>query len=178
MRGDSGSAGNACVKIIRYLDRAGQAHFASEQPDGSALVIEGDIFGAYRVTTRRAEVAKLLAPVVPVQMVCIGLNYRRHAAETGSKIPAHPVVFFKNIASLQNPGDPIQLPTHLASGQVDYECELAVVIGRTCKNVPRARALDYVLWPQHRGYALLQLPHLLWVSFATVLNASIWWLNK
>lgn len=143
-RAGAGGA-NGGVKIIRYLDRAGQAHHASEQPDGSALVIEGDIFGAHRVTTRRAEVAKLLAPVVPAQMVCIGLNYRKHAAETGSKIPAHPVVFFKNIASLQHPGDPIVLPTHLASGQVDYECELVVVIGKTCKNVSRARALDYVL---------------------------------
>ncbi len=133
------------MKIIRYLDRAGQAHFASEQPDGSALVIEGDIFCEHRVTARRADVVKLLAPVVPTQMVCIGLNYRRHAEETKAKIPGHPVVFFKNLAALSHPGDAIQIPTHLASHEVDYECELAVVIGKTCKNVPRARALDFVL---------------------------------
>ncbi len=139
------SAANARVKIIRHLDRAGQAHYASEQPDGTAFAIEGDIFGPHRVTDCRADVAKLLAPVAPAQMICIGLNYRKHAAESGAKIPEHPVVFFKNLASLQHPGDAIQLPTHLATGEADYECELAVVIGKTCKNVPRARALDYVL---------------------------------
>jgi 2-keto-4-pentenoate hydratase/2-oxohepta-3-ene-1,7-dioic acid hydratase in catechol pathway len=51
----------------------------------------------------------------------------------------------KSSAAVQNPGDPILLPTHLKSGEVDYECELAVVIGRRCKNVARRAALDYVL---------------------------------
>jgi 2-keto-4-pentenoate hydratase/2-oxohepta-3-ene-1,7-dioic acid hydratase in catechol pathway len=51
----------------------------------------------------------------------------------------------KSASAVQNPGDPIEIPTHLASSEVDYECELAVVIGKTCKNVTRERALDYVL---------------------------------
>jgi len=59
--------------------------------------------------------------------------------------PELPVLFVKGVNTLQNPGDPILIPTHLASNEVDYECELAVVIGRACKNVSRARALDYVL---------------------------------
>ncbi len=133
------------MKIIRYLTRAGQAQYASEQPGSSALIIEGDIFGEYHVTSRRAEVVKLLAPVVPAQLICIGLNYRRHAEETKAKIPDFPVVFFKNVAALQHPGEPIRIPTHLASHEVDFECELAVVIGKTCKNVSRARALEHVL---------------------------------
>ena len=133
------------VKIIRYLDPTGRARLASEQPDGSALVLAGDLFGAHSVTAERAEIASLLAPVVPAQIICIGLNYRRHAEETKAKIPEHPVVFFKNVAAVQHPGGPIEIPTRLASDQVDYECELAVVIGKTCKNVPRERALDYVL---------------------------------
>lgn len=107
--------------------------------------IEGDIYGAYKVTERPGRVAKLLAPIVPTQILCIGLNYRRHAQEAGAKISDHPVLFVKGVNALLDPGDAIQIPTHLASGEVDYECELAVVIGRPAKNVSRERALDYVL---------------------------------
>ena len=132
------------MKVIRYLDRAGRAHYGSEQSDG-ALRIEGDIFGQHRVTSDRADVATLLAPVVPTQILCIGLNYRQHAAETNAKIPERPILFVKGINALQHPGAPIYLPQHLRSDEVDYECELAVVIGRPAKNVSRAQALDYVL---------------------------------
>src|SRR5882757_10649617 len=133
------------MKIIRYLDRAGLIHYGSEQPDGSALRIDGDVYGEYRVTTDRAHVAKLLAPIAPTQILCIGLNYRQHAAETNAKIPERPILFVKGINALQNPGDPIHIPQHLRSDEVDYECELAVVIGKAAKNVSRDRALDYVL---------------------------------
>ena len=133
------------MKIIRYLDRSGRVHHASQQPDGRALRIEGDIFGSPVVTKEVADVAKLLAPIVPAQILCIGLNYRHHAAEAGAKVPDRPVLFVKGINTLAHPGDPILLPRHLRSDEVDYECELAVVIGRSCKNVARAQALDYVL---------------------------------
>jgi 2-keto-4-pentenoate hydratase/2-oxohepta-3-ene-1,7-dioic acid hydratase in catechol pathway len=133
------------MKIIRYLDPAGHIHYGSEQPDGTVRRIAGDVFAAYQVTTDLACVAKLLAPVSPTQILCIGLNYRRHAAETNAPIPARPILFAKGINTLQHPGDPILIPQHLRSDEVDYECELAVVIGRPCKNVSRARALDYVL---------------------------------
>ncbi|HYD83886.1 MAG TPA: fumarylacetoacetate hydrolase family protein, partial [Opitutus sp.] len=72
-------------------------------------------------------------------------NYRKHAAESGNDAPARPVLFIKATSSVQNPDDPIELPVKLASTRVDYECELAIVIGKRCKNVPRAEALDYVL---------------------------------
>ena len=62
----------------------------------------------------------------------------------GSKFPEYPVLFIKSISSLQNPEDPILLPRHLRSDRVDYECELAVVIGRVCKNVSASKAFDYV----------------------------------
>jgi 2-keto-4-pentenoate hydratase/2-oxohepta-3-ene-1,7-dioic acid hydratase in catechol pathway len=133
------------VKIIRYLNQQGEAGFAAQQADGSALKITGDIYNSPQTTTEPADVAKLLAPIQPSSIICIGLNYRRHAQETGAKIPEFPVVFFKGINTLQHPGDPILLPTHLKSDEVDYECELAVVIGRTGKNIPRAKALDHVL---------------------------------
>ncbi|HVT72101.1 MAG TPA: fumarylacetoacetate hydrolase family protein [Lacunisphaera sp.] len=89
--------------------------------------------------------ARLLAPIVPTQILCIGLNYRRHAREAGATVPDHPVLFVKGVNALLDPGASIRIPTHLASGEVDYECELAVVIGRAAKNVSRDQALDHVL---------------------------------
>lgn len=133
------------LKILRHLDSAGAIRYAAEQPDGSARQIQGDIFGDFVVTAETADVAKILTPVEPVAILCIGLNYRQHAAETGAKIPTHPVLFMKQPAARQHPGDAIELPTHLASERVDFEGELAIVIGRACKNVSPERALDYVL---------------------------------
>jgi len=133
------------MRIIRYLDARGQVGFAAEQPDGSARNITGTFPGDWRVTDKRADVRKLLAPVAPVAIFAIGLNYRQHAVETHAAIPEFPVLFMKNVAAIQNPGDPILIPTSLRSDEVDYECELAVVIGKRCKNVSRADALQYVL---------------------------------
>jgi 2-keto-4-pentenoate hydratase/2-oxohepta-3-ene-1,7-dioic acid hydratase in catechol pathway len=132
------------MKIVRYLDGAGQAHHGTET-DGGVLQIEGDIFGDHAVTKKAADVKRLLAPLEPKQLLCIGLNYRRHAAETNAKLPEYPILFFKGVNAVQDPGAPIVIPGHLPSAEVDYECELAVVIGRACKNVSRERALDYVL---------------------------------
>jgi 2-keto-4-pentenoate hydratase/2-oxohepta-3-ene-1,7-dioic acid hydratase in catechol pathway len=132
------------MKLIRHLTSSGPA-YAALQPDGSAREVEGDIFGDFRATDRAVTPGKLLAPLQPVNILCIGLNYKRHAAESNSAPPKHPVLFLKNTASVQNPGDPIEIPVNLPSTRVDYECELAVVIGRRCKNVSRADALDYVL---------------------------------
>jgi 2-keto-4-pentenoate hydratase/2-oxohepta-3-ene-1,7-dioic acid hydratase in catechol pathway len=133
------------MKIIRYQDRNGIIGFAAQQADGSSLKLAGDIFATPEVTSEKADVAKLLAPIAPTNILCIGLNYGHHAAETGAKIPEFPVLFMKGVNAVQNPGDPILLPTHLRSNEVDYECELAVVIGKRCKNVTREQALDYVL---------------------------------
>jgi 2-keto-4-pentenoate hydratase/2-oxohepta-3-ene-1,7-dioic acid hydratase in catechol pathway len=133
------------MKLIRFTTPHGTTHYGSQQPDGSALIIEGDIYGDYVVTGTRSEVAKLLAPIEPKSILCIGLNYRKHAAESGAKIPEHPVLFMKGLNTVQHPGAPILLPRHLRSDQVDYECELAIVIGKAAKNVTKATALDYVL---------------------------------
>lgn len=133
------------MKIIRYQDTAGLVHHGSLQPDGSALRIEGDIYGSHQVTTEKAVVVRMLAPVQPSQILCIGLNYKKHAEETGAKLPERPVLFVKGINALQHPDEPILLPRHLRSDEVDYECELAVVIGKACKNVSRKNALEYVL---------------------------------
>lgn len=133
------------MKIIRYSNPQGTIHYGSEQPDGSSFRIDGNIYGDFKVSAERAVITKLLAPIAPAQILCIGLNYGRHADETGAKRPERPILFVKGINALQHPGDPIEIPAHLPSNEVDYECELAVVIGRACKNVARAQALDYVL---------------------------------
>src|SRR6476661_4215006 len=98
------------MKIIRYQDPSGNIAHAAQQADGTALAIEGCIFGSYKVTGKKADVAKLLAPVEPKAILCIGLNYRHHAAESGAAVPEHPVLFMKSPGALQNPGDPILLP--------------------------------------------------------------------
>ncbi|MBP7142445.1 MAG: fumarylacetoacetate hydrolase family protein [Opitutaceae bacterium] len=133
------------MKIIRYSDSSGTIRYAAETAPGRHQVLKGDPYGAREVTSEVATIGQLLAPIVPTQILGIGLNYRHHAAESGMKAPTYPVLFFKGVNTLQHPNAPIVLPRKMASHEVDYECELAVVIGRTCKNVSRQNALDYVL---------------------------------
>jgi 2-keto-4-pentenoate hydratase/2-oxohepta-3-ene-1,7-dioic acid hydratase in catechol pathway len=132
------------MKIIRHLTPSGPA-YAALQPDGSAREITGDIFGTFHATEKAVLPGKVLAPVVPVNILAIGLNYRKHAEEGGKGVPERPMLFLKSTSALQNPGDAIEIPRKLASSEVDYECELAVVIGKTCKNATKANALDFVL---------------------------------
>jgi 2-keto-4-pentenoate hydratase/2-oxohepta-3-ene-1,7-dioic acid hydratase in catechol pathway len=133
------------MRIIRYLDPVDHVKYASERPDGSVIELEGDILSGLRSLDRPAELRKILAPIAPSQILGIGLNYRRHAEETRAKIPDYPVLFGKGLNAVQNPGDPILIPTHLPSREVDYECELAIVIKKACKNVSRRDALRFVL---------------------------------
>jgi 2-keto-4-pentenoate hydratase/2-oxohepta-3-ene-1,7-dioic acid hydratase in catechol pathway len=133
------------MKIIRFRS-ANATHLGVPTDDSfkSAKKIEGDLLSTYRVTDQTLKVDKLLAPTVPTDILCIGLNYREHAKESGSSIPENPMLFIKSGNTLTNPFDPILIPRR--SNQIDYECELAVVIGpRPAKYVSRDRALDYVL---------------------------------
>jgi len=129
------------MRIVRFLS-GGQVHLGQDVDGRTAKVIDGNLFGQHRVTDRVLPVEKLLAPLVPVDILCIGINYREHAAESGSNVPQNPVLFIKASNTLNNPGDPIPIPKR--SSMIDYEGELAVVIGRDAKHVPRDRALDYV----------------------------------
>jgi 2-keto-4-pentenoate hydratase/2-oxohepta-3-ene-1,7-dioic acid hydratase in catechol pathway len=133
------------MKIVRFLDSNKQVKCGSLQADGTALEISGDVFGKCSIGDKPLKIGKLLAPIEPAVFLCIGLNYRHHAEEGHAPIPEFPVLFMKGPAAVQNPGDPIVLPRHLRSNEVDYECELAVVIGRKCKNVSRDKALEYVM---------------------------------
>ena len=112
--------------------------------DGTYTILEGDVFTACSDTGVKVD-GKLLAPINPSAILCIGLNYRKHAEETKATLPKFPVVFMKMPSAVQNPGDPIFLPRKLRSDSVDYECELAVVIGKAAKNVSRENALEHVL---------------------------------
>lgn len=127
------------MKIIRHLQDGAPA-YAEVRSDGH-YELEG-VFGDFTPTDRNVEPGKLLAPVAPTQILGIGLNYRQHAIETNAPIPKYPVVFFKNVGALQNPGDPIRIPS--TSGKPDNECELAVVLARDCRNATEENALTYV----------------------------------
>ena len=89
------------------------------------------------------ETVTVLAPVIPrSKIVCVGRNYADHAAELGNEVPASPMLFFKPNTSVAGPGDPVTLPAW--TEQVSYEAELAVVIGRMCKDVPVERVPEVV----------------------------------
>jgi 2,4-didehydro-3-deoxy-L-rhamnonate hydrolase len=97
---------------------------------------------------RVSSALRLGAPIRrPSKIVCIGLNYRDHAAETKAQPPKEPVLFFKATTSLVGPNDPLMMPK--GSSKVDWEVELAVVIGKRALYVPKEKALEYVA-----GYAL------------------------
>ncbi|MFD4461639.1 fumarylacetoacetate hydrolase family protein [Nocardia sp. NPDC058480] len=127
-------------------------------PDGVAFVsIEGDggdavakeiaehPFGSPTFTGRSWPLAdiRLLAPILASKVICIGKNYAAHAAEMGGEAPVDPVIFIKPNTSIIGPNASIILPP--SSSQVDYEGELAVVIGRPCKDVSAAKASEVIL---------------------------------
>ena len=132
------------MKIIRFLDWKNVIRYGELSDDQTASLIAGDIFGKYHVTRQRARIKKLLAPVQPPNILCIGLNYRKHAEETGAAIPERPVLFIKATTALTHPGDPIVLPA-IAPTEVDYEVELCVVIGKPARNVSEKDAKKTIL---------------------------------
>ncbi len=132
------------MKIIRFEDPSGIEHSGVWISADKAKRIEGDLFAQYHVTEDILPIARLKAPLQPAQIIGVGLNYRRHAEESGMAIPELPVIFMKSLNTVQHPGEPIRLPRQLVSEEVDYECELAIIIGRETHNVAPENALDYV----------------------------------
>jgi 2-keto-4-pentenoate hydratase/2-oxohepta-3-ene-1,7-dioic acid hydratase in catechol pathway len=130
------------MRIVRFLS-GGRVHLGQQLDDQIALAIDGDLLGEHRVTDRRLNIERLLAPIVPTDILCIGLNYREHARESNSAVPENPMLFIKSSNALNDPLGPIPVPR--LTSQVDYEGELAVVIGKTAKHVSPAHALDHVL---------------------------------
>ncbi len=111
----------------------GTAHWGLVEGDQIRL-IAGDLLAEHRVTDDRLPLnsTKLLSPVTPTKIVCVGLNYADHVKESQSAnaIPEEPVTFMKPLTALIGPEDKIMLPT--ASKRVDYEGEIGIVIARTC----------------------------------------------
>lgn len=116
------------------------------EPERLAVVLGDPLYTPIQFTGEKVAMddARLLAPVIPRSKVLgIGRNYAAHAAELGNEVPAEPLVFLKPNTSVVGPGDPIVLPAQ--SREVHHEGELAVVIGRLCKDVPVERVHEVVL---------------------------------
>ena len=134
------------MHIVRCIDDNGQDCYGHDYSKGKAMRLAGDLFSGLEETGETVNVKKILAPLVPSAILAIGLNYHQHAEETGLKIPEYPVLFMKNPGAVTNPGDPILLhPSCMDPPEVDYEVELAIVIGKTAKDVTAAEAPGYVL---------------------------------
>lgn len=139
------------MHIIRFLDPYGKIQLGIPKDPANTLahpatLLTGDLYEGLVPGNATASVAKLLSPVVPTNILCIGANYAAHAKESGIEPQDNPVVFMKATSSLNHPGDPIRIPKCQMDGpEVDYEAELAVVIGRPARDVPENEALKYVL---------------------------------
>src|SRR4030043_457976 len=136
------------MKIIRFRDGALVKWGVIEE--GMIREMEGDPFGHFHLSSRakKLEEVKLLSPCLPSKIVALGLNYRDHAEEVKMPIPEQPLLFIKPSTSVIGPGDAIVYPK--MSRRVDYEAELAVVIGKEAKSVPEGKAAGYIL-----GYTCL-----------------------
>lgn len=128
--------------VLRY-QHEGHAGYGALHGD-VVHAIQGDIFGAHKVgeVVAKLDEVRLLAPVRPSKIVCIGRNYRAHAAEMNADLPTEPLLFLKPPSSIIGPGDTIILPAQ--SSRVEHEAELVIVMGRQARDVPWNTALTYV----------------------------------
>lgn len=133
------------MERIYKVEQGGETFYAIER-DGEVLRASGDPFEgltAGAALSSGLKNVRLLAPVMPSKIVCVGLNYKDHAAETGKPLPAEPLIFIKPRTAVLAPGRPIRIPPGV--GRVDHEAELGVVIGKRAHRVSRAKAWDYIL---------------------------------
>ena len=134
------------MRIVRFIDDEGRTRLGHALHGDEATLLDGDLLEGVASTGATVKVSRLLAPIEPRALLCIGLNYRDHAAETGQPLPRRPVLFMKNPAALQHPGEPILLPPACVERpEVDFEVELAVVIGRAARGIAVEEALSVVL---------------------------------
>lgn len=133
------------MRIARYEYDGRSRYGLADLESGKVREIAGEPFDRVETTgaARRLEEVRLLAPVVPGKIVAVGLNYKDHARELGMKIPEEPLLFLKAPSALNGPEGEIVYPPQ--SRRVDYEAELAVVIGRVAKNVKEKDAAAHIL---------------------------------
>jgi len=134
---------------LARLSVGGKVHFAIMENDTARVISVEDFFSGGLAEAGGGESFKvedisILAPVMPTKIVAIGLNYRAHAAEFNQKIPGEPLFFMKPSTAVIGPGDEIVYPKHM-SHRVDYEGELAIVIGRKAKDISISEAPSYIL---------------------------------
>ncbi len=128
---------------IYRLQQGSGGRYAVER-DGKLSWMTGEVFGTYGIGDDvPAGSHKFLAPVTPAIVVCIGLNYKDHAAEMKKPLPAEPLVFLKPPGSVIGPDDEIRLPAW--AGRIEHEAEMAIVIKKRAFNVTPEQAMDYVL---------------------------------
>ncbi len=112
--------------------------------NGTWRLVEGDVFGEHREGAEiPSEGHRLLAPVEPSKIVCVGLNYKDHAAEQDKPLPEEPLIFIKPSTSVIGPGEAIEAPEW--AGRIDHEAELGIVIGWRARDVPMNRAHEVIL---------------------------------
>jgi len=133
------------MRIVRFKNTGNQAQYGIIEGDKIA-VATGDPIKGLKRTGASVPLAgvKLLAPVEPVNVLCIGRNYKAHVEEGGDDLPKAPILFMKTTTAVIGPEEPVVIPK-IAPAEVDYEAELALVIGKTARHVPESRALEYVL---------------------------------
>ncbi len=132
------------MKIVRYTFEDKTSYGIVE--GGLLHPCDGDPFTGLirRSAALDPDAVRLLPPVDPPNIFCIGLNYRKHAEETGSPIPAEPLIFIKATTSLCGPGDAIVLPAY-GPDRIDYEAELAIVIGKRARDITEDEVPDVIL---------------------------------
>lgn len=131
------------MKLARIETADGRITTVTPQND-TWLQCTGSLTEGWTPTDHQVTAKRFLPPIDPRVIFAIGLNYRAHAEEMGKALPDHPVVTMKNPASAIGHRELIELPTFLPSDSVDFEVELAVVIGRSCKNLTPENALQAV----------------------------------
>ncbi|MCC5576739.1 fumarylacetoacetate hydrolase family protein [Microtetraspora sp. AC03309] len=133
------------MRIARFSKGDGVAFGVVEEGEQVVARIDGHPFGGVELTGERYPLAevRIVAPMLPSKVVAIGKNYAEHAREMGGEAPGEPLIFLKPSTSVIGPGEAIAYPGKL-SQQVDYEGELAVVIGRLCRDVPVERAREVI----------------------------------
>lgn len=130
------------MKIVRFMHQGITSYGVL---DGENIkVLEGDIFKNQSFSGQEYPLSavKLLAPVEPSNLICVGLNYKLHALESGVPVPAEPMLFMCSTASIIGPDEEIVLDS--PTQRIDYEAEIAIVIGRTARNISSAYYADYV----------------------------------
>ncbi|MEM9159234.1 MAG: fumarylacetoacetate hydrolase family protein [Verrucomicrobiota bacterium] len=132
------------MKIARILTPSGKTEYISPTSETTGNILSGSIKEGFTPTSESTEIASYLSPLDPPCIFCVGQNYREHALELGNSIPELPLIFIKSPNTLNHQGGNIEIPKRLESTKVDYEAELAVVIGKRTKNVSLENALNHV----------------------------------